>query len=304
MKNNKNLKVAAGLLVLVLLTTCVIGTTLARYTTADSASDTARVAKWGIELAVGGNLFGTNYAENSTNEGANKIIAATSHSVSAFDGNDVVAPGTKNDVGFKVDVKGQPEVSYKMLANTANNEDVYLNAGTYGMMVEEYGLNASSNVAGLYVKNGDAYSIVPDGTAWADDTQYYSLHDKVIVGEKYYPISWYVENAGFEAITTAGRNIVDIADDMVDNIDGRQGIANQISDAYYQLTWEWKFEQGHDGEDTILGNLIAGKDNIVVLVNDTFCTLEIVDGQAVIDNTVYANLEVRFEIEVTVQQVD
>ena len=299
-----NLKVAAGLLVLVLLTTCVIGTTLARYTTADSASDTARVAKWGIELAVGGNLFGTNYAENSTNEGANQIMAGTSQSVSAFDGNDVVAPGTKNDVGFKVDVKGQPEVSYKMLAETANNEDVYLNAGTYGMMVEEYGLNASSNVAGLYVKNGDAYSIVPDGTAWADGTHYYSLHDEVIVGEKYYPISWYVENAGFEVITTAGKNIEEIANDMVGKINGRQGIANQISDASYQLTWEWKFEQGHDGEDTILGNLIAGKDNIVVLVNDTFCTLEIVDGQAVIDSTVYANLEVRFEIEVTVQQVD
>ena len=98
MKKNVFLKIAAAMLVLCLASTCAIGTTFAKYTTADSAADTARVAKWGITVAVSGTLFGTDYAA-TTND---SIAAATQQSVSSLDAANVVAPGTKNFTGFQV----------------------------------------------------------------------------------------------------------------------------------------------------------------------------------------------------------
>lgn len=52
MKKNKMLRLASVLLIVVILTTCVIGGTLAKYTTSDSAADTARVAQWGVTVTA------------------------------------------------------------------------------------------------------------------------------------------------------------------------------------------------------------------------------------------------------------
>ena len=63
---NKFLKIASLLVVVFLITTCVIGTTFAKYTTGASGSDSARIAKWGIEVSASGSLFGKNYGSSHT----------------------------------------------------------------------------------------------------------------------------------------------------------------------------------------------------------------------------------------------
>ena len=50
MKKNRMMRVASALLVAVLLTTCCISGTFAKYTSSSTDSDTARVAKWAFEL--------------------------------------------------------------------------------------------------------------------------------------------------------------------------------------------------------------------------------------------------------------
>ena len=55
MKKNRFIKLASGLLVLCLMTTCVIGATLAKYTTATDTQDSARVAKWGVRISAAAN---------------------------------------------------------------------------------------------------------------------------------------------------------------------------------------------------------------------------------------------------------
>ena len=50
MKKNKTMRLASGLLVAVLLTTCAISGTFAKYVSDATNSDTARVAKWSIEV--------------------------------------------------------------------------------------------------------------------------------------------------------------------------------------------------------------------------------------------------------------
>ena len=57
MKKNKMMRLASAVLVCTLLTTSVISGTFAKYTSTSSASDNARVAKWGVTLAANGLLY-------------------------------------------------------------------------------------------------------------------------------------------------------------------------------------------------------------------------------------------------------
>ena len=96
MKKNVMMRVASALLVAVLMTTCAISGTFAKYTTTDStALETARVAKWGVNVdAMGETAFKTNYEEGD-------VVSQTS--------NKVVAPGTEGVLGG-ITISGQPEV--------------------------------------------------------------------------------------------------------------------------------------------------------------------------------------------------
>ena len=49
MKKNKMMRIASVLLVAVLLSTCAISGTFAKYVTQVSGNDSARVARWGIK---------------------------------------------------------------------------------------------------------------------------------------------------------------------------------------------------------------------------------------------------------------
>ena len=108
MRKNKMMRAASGLLVAVLLSTCAISGTFAKYTTSVSSSDKARVATWGftqtsIDLT---NLFKTAYDKN---------VLGTA---------DVIAPGTTNSATFTFNYDGQeaaPEVAYTFTVDTAGS---------------------------------------------------------------------------------------------------------------------------------------------------------------------------------------
>ena len=135
MKKNKMMRLASAMMVMTLMTTSVISGTFAKYVTSDSATDTARVAKWGVEVQVGGNLFGTDYAKNGETNSDGIIAINTSTSVNASDDVNVVAPGTQNTTAFTVEVSGTPEVSYSLVATKGDIEDIFLADGSWGTMV-------------------------------------------------------------------------------------------------------------------------------------------------------------------------
>ena len=99
MKKNYVMRFAAVLLVLVLLSTCVVSGTFAKYVTTDTATDTARVAKWGVTV----NVEASNAAVLDTDGGAleTEIITNTG---------ELLAPGTKGTFAT-VTVDGEPEVT-------------------------------------------------------------------------------------------------------------------------------------------------------------------------------------------------
>ena len=104
MKKNAMLKIAAILMVAVLLTTCAISSTFAKYTTTDTETDSARVAKWGVTV-------------DTTVEG---LFLETYDSGAVASTEAVVAPGTANgDVKATSVITGQPEVKVQV-SNVVN----------------------------------------------------------------------------------------------------------------------------------------------------------------------------------------
>lgn len=133
MKKNKMMRVAAVLLIVTLLSTCVISGTFAKYVAKADMEDSARVAKWGIKIETSGDLFSEKYAA----EDEDYIAAGGEYSVEAFNGEDkVVAPGTSSytvnsdgdvtDMGFTARLYGKPEVATRFALRLTGLKDIFM----------------------------------------------------------------------------------------------------------------------------------------------------------------------------------
>ena len=112
MMKNKMMRIASVLLVAVLLSTCAISGTFAKYVTSKESTDTARVAKFGVDLAVTvDGAFATEYDADTT--ATDKLGAAIAKTVvaSSTDQDNLVAPGTKGDLMASATIAGTPEVA-------------------------------------------------------------------------------------------------------------------------------------------------------------------------------------------------
>ncbi len=331
MKKNKPLRAAGLLLVATMLTTCMTAGTFAKYTTSDSAADSARVAKFGVVVNANGSLFGDAYAKADNNEivaystagvGFNGTTNVTEGATVKSDtqAENVVAPGTKNDTGIGIKISGQPEVTVQTTVTmNSDNETVFLKAGSYGVMVEAGTVTeAQFNKAptSFYTLASGTYTAATAGSYSATAT-YYELHDAVTTPD-YYPVVFKLDGtkntkfttgsdatdsmAAMAAVLTGlnGKTFAPPSSKLEDDTDAGLGLADQ------KITWEWAFN-GTDavksGADTILGDLATVADNgsfdgtVVKMVSAGNYTPTLTDG------TDY-NLDVRFGFTVAVDQVD
>ena len=106
MRKNKMMRTASGLLVATLLTSSVLFGTFAKYTTSGTGSDSARVAKFGVEITTKGTMFANAYNTDD------KTVTGIAQSVinNSNDGKNVVAPGTSGDL-IESTITGTPEVA-------------------------------------------------------------------------------------------------------------------------------------------------------------------------------------------------
>lgn len=107
MNRNRLMKASAFLLVSTMATSCFVGSTFAKYVSENQGEDSARVAKWGVEVEVTGDGFKTEYGkdDHESNVEGNTVISSTEEKV--------VAPGTKGTFGG-VTITGTPEVAVKI----------------------------------------------------------------------------------------------------------------------------------------------------------------------------------------------
>lgn len=120
-KKNWTLRAAVLMLALVLITSCFVGGTFAKYVTSKSGTDSARVAKFGVTVTANGDVFAKEYDINDQ-----AVVGTIAKSVISTD--KVVAPGTTSNGNFvAATITGTPEVavrvSYKLDAATLQLEN-------------------------------------------------------------------------------------------------------------------------------------------------------------------------------------
>lgn len=106
------MRVAGLLLALVLVTSCFVGGTFAKYVTSNGGTDEARVAKFGVTVTAAGDVFAKEYnAKDPTVQDYNGDVITKS--VISSD-KKVVAPGTAKNDALTVSVTGKPEVAVEV----------------------------------------------------------------------------------------------------------------------------------------------------------------------------------------------
>ena len=162
MKKNTMMRVASALLVAVLLSTCAISGTFAKYTSTASGSDTARVAKWSIEvndttndIAVGNpsitfDLFNT--VNDTANPDANDADVVDDANVA------IIAPGTTGsytlDIWNTSEVTAKYAIEFEVVSNTNNIPIQYsLDGSTWKNTIAEIKI-VDSDATTLPAQNG------------------------------------------------------------------------------------------------------------------------------------------------------
>lgn len=106
------MRVAGLLLALVLVTSCFVGGTFAKYVTSGHGNDYARAAMFGVTVTATGShdVFAKEYASNTEGYDGNTVVAKAGVKYK------VVAPGTKSSdtAPLAVTLTGTPEVAVKV----------------------------------------------------------------------------------------------------------------------------------------------------------------------------------------------
>lgn len=221
-KKHWTLRAAGLLFALVLITSCFVGGTFAKYVTSKSASDSARVARFGVEItAADDTAFKTAYDTNDTAAGVG--VSSVISSIGTSGTRDkVVAPGTGEDDAATLSITGKPEVAVHVEL-TMSGMDVFLKAGDH-----------------------------PDLTA-TSPTAKFNLTDK------YYPVVFTLKQNSAElksgTISDINAYLASLPKDFAPGTD----LGTEFGT--YTLSWEWAFEDSTIGKkdqaDTLLGFLAA-----------------------------------------------
>ena len=125
-KKHWTLRAAGLLFALVLITSCFVSGTFAKYVTTGDGYETARVAKFGVTMSVA-----TDKAFKQTYDTDNDSISTTiTNSVDSNGHENLVAPGTKGSNFVVLSISGTPEVAVNVKIE-ASGTDVFLKAGDY-----------------------------------------------------------------------------------------------------------------------------------------------------------------------------
>ena len=216
-KKHWTLRAAGLLFALVLITSCFVGGTFAKYVTSGGGHESARVAKFGVTMSVANETaFKKTYATDDT-----PVSATITNSVNSINTDHLVAPGTKGSNFVVLSISGTPEVAVNVKIE-ANGTDVFLKAGEY--------LDLTT------AANSDKFTLATD----------------------YYPITYTLTKTGAATPVVTGKldAIIEYLNDRSGNYPANTDLTSEIGE--YKLSWEWKFKDGNDKADTLLGAITAG----------------------------------------------
>ncbi len=240
----KKIRIASLLLVLVLATSCFVGTTFAKYTAKAGTEDSARVAEWGVSVVYTKNgaddAFAATYGIEDVNAPGTISLAVDAGA------EDVVAPGTTGAFGT-FDVEGAPEVAVLVIKK-------------------------------MTVDLGDNWNVTPD----ASDPNYATLAARAVDGKVFYcPITFVIDGNtvnGLDHTTVESLEGALVAAFQKDNGETEEKYYPANSDltdlTVSNFTWTWAFDptagsaiNQTDAYDTQLGNIfktVASEPSILI----------------------------------------
>lgn len=240
-KKNRTWRAAALLLALTLVTSCFVGGTFAKYTTSAESNNTARVAKWGVTISAGTDLFAKEYNGTGENESTATVKLETTDTT----GTKLVAPGTEGTgLNIKSTATTKPEVSYTMT--------IKLDTDSAKVPTLKYTPTSGSETVYEPVK----FSVYNGETLIKGNMNLAALEELFDGNKAFYKYDvstnkYYVDSNGDGTLDT---NPSDTAPDII-------------------IKWEWAFDVEDDNNtdidekaltdmlDTILGNKAAGVDS-------------------------------------------
>ncbi len=241
---NKLMRLASVMLVLTLLTTCGVSGTYAKYVTTASASDTARVAKFGVTIATNTaantSMFKTSYARDTTDAKYAAITNSVQTNNTENTTDYLVAPGTKNSGSSYFTITGKPEVAVEISYGVSINDgkEPVIPAGTYRDWTK-----ADDEDAEITVPAGGYYpvkfTLKQGATTLVDKGTLTQLKNAL---------------AAYTIICEPGTDL------------------SSLGTAAFELSWEWAFEDNNvtnvNALDTLLGQKAAGVDTSAGIVTD------------------------------------
>ncbi|MEO1768356.1 hypothetical protein [Candidatus Enterococcus ferrettii] len=258
-KSNKSVKTAVLLFGAVLLTTSLLGGTLAKYTgTIGEASDSARVAKWNVNEKMepfdlfansyvskaGGNIPGTNEPVTVKGEGTTKVIA----------------PGTQGEAIIKVDdTITASEVAYK-----------------YNFIIDAEDMDGTNPVTDVipFYRNGNEKIPTTPTTAikgWNVDKKasnsfdaWLPLEFKVTQGASTILYDGFTKgDDGAAQVKELRKALTSVESGVIYPQSTSADISNILKNSSVKIEWRWQFDRNKDDQDTQLGLNANGTGNEV-----------------------------------------
>lgn len=294
MKKNMMMRIASVLLVAVLLSTCAISGTFAKYTSSASGSDKARVAYWGWGQDASNfvnlkGLFLYSYGDvespNIGTEGANVH-------------EDVIAPGTTNSVSF----------TFKYVPNT--NSKVNAPEVKYDFTVSVEGsvcdplIQSNKNII-WYLDGQKAPAVMNGNTAEYAEGSWNALMSAILSlsgKTTKYVAPTTGESAAPGVVSATETYVPGDLPDAFDNVKATEENSKLVDNVEtHTISWEWKFVE--ESEDTT--KYIIDSDNAVTYATEG-STADAISQDAF--DTYMANMadleDVTIVITITVTQVN
>ena len=222
MMKNRAMRMAMGTGAAVLMTMSVISGSFAKYVTSGNGTDSARAAKFGVEVKANGTMFASEYKKDD-----DSVVGTIVNSVVSSGGtNDhVVAPGTKGEL-VKTTISGKPEVAVKVSYEPTLNlegweyvdDDSNLSTEYFPIIFnvgdKKYGITGTKDSEGIKITNGSA-----------------NIEE--------------LKNAVENAIKAYSKNYAANTDLAL------------VAPDYVNVSWEWAYSGNSDEKDTYLGNQAA-----------------------------------------------
>lgn len=249
MKKNVMMRIASFLLVAVLITTCGISGTYAKYVTADNGSDSARVARWGVTIDATVDMFADAYLDEEVAwvaSDSDQTITVRANT----EGQNLVAPGT-NGTMANFDISGVPEVDVKVTY-------------TGNLTLTGWFLDANLN-----------------GVQDAGETDYCPL--VITIDTKGTKEDFYIGMVGIDTVDqleTAVNNKITNYYNIYETLTNLEEVEDDMI-----ISWAWGYETDdhpalgyqNDDRDTLLGNMVAFTTNAPIIDVAVSCTITQID---------------------------